>query len=140
MKRSVVLVAVVMMPYASIGRPEETPQVVGVWRLVSFEARDVNGGRQFPMGEQVMGQLIYDLSGNMSVMLMRQDRAKFASGDRLRGTDFEVRNAFEGCIAYFGTCTVDVASRTVRHHVVGSLDPNLVDTDLLRHYKVDGPR
>ena len=26
------------------------------------------------------------------------------------------------------------------HHVDGSLYPNLVDTDLLRHYKVDGPR
>ena len=67
-----------------------------VWRLVSFESRDATGRVTQPMGSRPVGQLLYDESGNMSVHLMRPERTRFASGDRLKGTDQEVRGAFEG--------------------------------------------
>lgn len=114
-------IAVVMIAYASIGRSQEAPSLAGVWRLVSYEAHDANGRVQFPMGEKIIGQLIYDPAGHMCASLMREDRAKFVSGDRLRGTDLEVRTAFEGYLTYFGTYVVDPTKGTITHHVDGSL-------------------
>jgi hypothetical protein len=107
---------------------------------VWYEARDSNGNVQYPLGEDVSGQLVYDASGNMSAHVMRKDRPVFAANDPGRGTDAEVRAAFEGHISYFGTYTVDRQKQTVTHHVVGASYPNWIGNDQLRYYKFDGPR
>jgi len=73
---------------------------VGASRLVSCESRDSNGAVQYPFGQGVVGQLLYDARDNMSAMLMNPDRPAFASKDPRRGTDKEVRAAFDGFAAY----------------------------------------
>ena len=88
----------------------------------------------------MFGQLIYDAGGNMSAHVMRSDRPFFAADDPGRGTDAEVRAAFDGHASYFGTYTIDLATQTVTHHVQGSSYPNWVGNDQLRHFKFDGPR
>jgi Lipocalin-like domain len=113
---------------------------VGAWRLVSFESRDGEGRVHRPLGEDVVGQLLYDAHGNMSAILMRPDRPRFASEDLQRGTDAEVRAAFDGFLAYFGTYTVDAAKATVAHHVRAAAYPNWVGGDQVRHYRFEGPR
>lgn len=45
---------------------QSVPDLVGTWRLVSYEARDSKGQIQYRLGEHVSGQLIYDSAGNMS--------------------------------------------------------------------------
>ena len=96
------------------------PTLVGTWRLASYESRDGAGAVQYPFGQGAIGQLTYDASGNMSAMLMKPNRPPFASQDMRSGTDSEVRDAFDGFIAYFGRYTVDPAKRTVTHHVQGA--------------------
>jgi hypothetical protein len=76
----------------------------------------------------------------MSAMIMKRDRGRFASRDFLHGTDVEVRAAFDGFIAYFGTYTVDAAAGTVTHHVLAASYPNWVGGDQVRYYKFAGPR
>jgi hypothetical protein len=119
---------------------KEVGGLLGTWRLVSYEARDSTGQRQYPLGEQVTGQLIYDADGNMSAHIMRDDRPTFASNDSGRGTDAEVRAAFEGHFSYFGTYTVDTSEQTVTHHIQGGSYPNLIRNDQVRYYKFDDAR
>ena len=114
--------------------------LVGLWRLVSCESRDGTRVVLHPFGERPVGQISYDAGGNMSTLLMKPARPLFASGDRRRGTSAEVRAAFEGFDAYFGTYSVDTVRGTVTHHVMGSAYPNWVGQDQLRYYKIDRTR
>jgi len=87
----------------------------------------------------VVGQLFYDVGGNMSGHVMSVDRPTFASNDSGSGADAEVRAAFESHVSYFGTYTVDPSARTVTHHVRGSSYPNWIGHDQIRYYRMDGP-
>lgn len=107
---------------------------VGAWRLLSCEARDPSGQVHYPFGERAAGQLFYDAVGNMSAQLMRADRTRFASRDPALGTDAEVRDAFDGYVAYFGTYSIDDSKSAVTHHVTGASFPNWIGIDLVRHY------
>jgi hypothetical protein len=119
---------------------QDVPNLLGTWRLVSFEARDSKDQLQYPLGKHVFGQLIYDADGNMSAHVMSNDRPLFAANDPGRGTDAEVRAAFDGHASYFGTYTIDPSAQTVTHHVRGSSYPNWIGSDQLRRFKFDGSR
>jgi Lipocalin-like domain len=112
--------------------------LIGAWHLNSYESRDSSGATRYPLGRGVIGQLVYDASGHMSAMLMTPDRPLFASQDPQRGTDAEVRAAFDGFIAYFGSYSVAPLTATVTHHVIGASYPNWVGGHQVRHYKLDG--
>jgi hypothetical protein len=121
-------------------KTQPEPTLVGTWQLVSYEARNSNGKVSYPLGERVSGQLIYDDRGNMSAHVMRNDRPAFTAQDPFKGTDVEVRAAFEGHASYFGTYTIDLGNKTVSHHVKGASYPNWVGNDQLRYYKFDRDR
>jgi hypothetical protein len=107
---------------------------------VSYEARASSGEIRHPLGQQVVGQLFYDVGGNMSAHVMRVDRPSFASNDPAAGTEAEVRAAFEGYVSYFGTYTMDPATRCVTHHVRGASFPNWTGHEQVRYYRIDGSR
>jgi hypothetical protein len=116
---------------------EVSARFVGAWRLLSWEARDSRGDIQYPFGEQAAGQLFYDAVGNMSAQLMSADRARFAVRDPALSTDAEVRDAFDGYVAYFGTYSIDESKCAVTHHVTGASFPNWIGIDLVRYYAFD---
>jgi hypothetical protein len=124
---------------AAAGEDADAP-LVGTWRLASFESRDALGVPRLPMGRAVVGQLMYDRSGRMSMHIMRPDRPRFASGDRAAGTDAEVRAAFVGYLAYFGRYTVDVGGGVLTHHVDGASFPDWVGGRQVRRFALDGNR
>lgn len=62
-------------------------QLIGAWRLISFESRDEGGGVSYSLGKDAIGQISYGPEGRMSVLLVRPDRLPFASADMRRGTD-----------------------------------------------------
>ena len=99
----------------------------------------MSGEIRYPLGQHVVGQLFYDVNGNMSAHVMRVDRPTFASDDSGSGTDAEVRAAFEGHASYFGTYTIDPSARTVTHHVRGASYPNWMGHDQVRYYCIEGP-
>ena len=117
---------------------DSSPNLVGTWRLVSYEARASSGEIRYPLGQHVVGQLFYDVHGNMSAHVMRLDRPMFVSDDSGTGTDAEVRAAFDGHTSYFGTYTIDPSARTVVHHVRGASYPNWIGHDQIRYYRLDG--
>jgi hypothetical protein len=118
----------------------ENEKLLGVWKLVSYEIRLADGIVVRPMGRGVRGILMYDSSGHMAFQVIDADRPLFASDDWLRGTPEEIRSAFEGCIAYFGTFKVNEAKGTVVHHVEGSSFPNWCGTDREQFFELSGNR
>ena len=119
---------------------DSLPNLVGTWRLVSCQASGSSGKINYPLGQQVVGQLFYDVHGNMSAHVMRVDRPMFVSDDSGSGSDAEVRAAFEGHTSYFGTYTIDASARTVTHHIRGASYPNWMGHNQIRFYRIDGPR
>ena len=104
----------------------------GTWRLVSFDSRGSTNTIVHPWGDDPQGLLVYDEHGNMAGQVTRSHRLVFASDDVRDGTTDEVRAAFDGYIAYYGTYTIDTALSTVTHHITGSLFPNWVGVDQAR--------
>lgn len=109
-------------------------RLVGNWTLVSYITENADGTQGKPYGEAV-GRLCYDEHGNMSGQVMRPGRAEVTPGDWQAQ---QVRSAYAGYIAYFGTYEVNDAGDTVMHHVQGSLNPNWVGGTQVRRMRFDG--
>ncbi|HVL66985.1 MAG TPA: lipocalin-like domain-containing protein [Vicinamibacterales bacterium] len=109
-------------------------ELVGNWSLVSYVTEGPDGKTGTPYGDAV-GRLTYDGNGNMSGQVMRPGRPPVRHGET--GLP-EVRAAYAGYIAYFGTYTVNDARDTVVHHVQGALNPSWVGGDQVRRMRFDG--
>ena len=109
-------------------------QFIGMWRLVSFEFRRVNGRVTYPYGKTPLGLIAYDAAGTMALQIYRADCPHFASGDIHRGTPEEIRAAYHGSLSYFGAYEVVEQEQAVIHHVTASSFPNWVGTDQKRYY------
>jgi hypothetical protein len=99
-------------------------QLIGVWKLVSYEFRLADGILIRPMGQGVQGILIYDATGYMALQVIDPERPRFASEDWMSGTDAEIKSAWEGVMAYYGTFEVLEERGMIVHHVQGSSFPN----------------
>jgi hypothetical protein len=108
---------------------------VGAWNLLSSEMRASTGDVIYPLGPDCAGSLLFDSSGILSAHLMRPDRAHFVSGDIVRGTDEEIRNAYQGYVAFWGRYDFDEAKRELTYVITGSLFPNWVGHTNLRYYE-----
>ena len=102
-------------------------QLVGTWRLVSFVARDPDGGESDTYGAEPRGVLMYDLGGRMSVHIARASRDALA-------------DALEGYFGYFGRYSVDASAGIVTHHVEGASHPDFAGTDQRRLFTLQDER
>ena len=121
------------------GMAKETlPKLVGSWRLVSFHILDSRGQMAYPFGKDAQGRISYEPDGRMAVQLMNPSRPGFTSGDPLVTSEAEVRSAFGGYTAYYGTYSVNFDKKTIVHHIEAALLPNWVGKDEQRHFEYDG--
>jgi hypothetical protein len=111
-------------------------RLIGTWRLLSYETDEQGGRRGRPYGDAV-GRLDYDEQGNMSGQVMRPDRARVEIGE---GGAQQIRGAYLGYIAYFGTYEVAADGGSVVHHVQGALNPAWVGGHQVRRMRFDGDR
>ena len=111
-------------------------ELVGSWALVSYVTEGPDGTTGKPYGDAV-GRLSYDASGNMSGQVMRPGRAPVIHGD---SGVADVRAAYAGYIAYFGSYEVNETRDTVVHHVKGALNPGWVGGDQVRRMRFVGDR
>ena len=117
---------------------EVSPEVVGSWKLVSFYSQDARGKVSYPFGKNAIGRLSYEPNGRMAVQIMNSGRPGFASGDPLVTSETEIRIAFGGYTAYYGTYSVNPHEQTIVHHIEAALLPNWVGTDQRRQFEFDG--
>ena len=106
----------------------------GTWRLLACEGRWSDGRISYPYGLQPGGMLVYDGQGSFSGQIMAQERSPFAMGNLLKGSNDEVRAAFQGYVAYYGTYAVDEAKRMMLHQVEGSFFPNWIGEQQIREF------
>ncbi len=109
-------------------------QLVGSWTLLSYVTENPDGSFGKPYAEAV-GRLSYDEHGHMAGQVMRPGRLQVAAG---QWTAQDVRSAYAGYIAYFGTYEVNEAADTVVHHVHGALNPGWVGGRQVRRMRFDG--
>jgi hypothetical protein len=112
--------------------------LVGTWRLLSFEAHVSGGESSQPFGSDPEGSLVYDSAGNFSVQVARSGRPHFASDDMQDGTADEIRGAYLGYIAYFGAYDVNEAEGYLTHKVDVSLFPNWQGVPQQRFFALSG--
>lgn len=116
----------------------ERTDLIGTWRLVSFEMRDDAGNMTYPYGPDAIGYILYSADGYMAVEMMAAYRANFADADTLGGTDAERAQA---AATYRSYCAQwEFLGDRVRHHFRTSLYPNRTGTTEERFIDYDGAR
>ena len=108
------------------------------WRLLDCYGKWTDGRITYPYGEHAEGQLMYNDHGSFSGQIAGSGRPVFESGNLLKGTPEEIKKAFEGYIAYYGTYEVDENNSQITHHVENGLFPNWVGNNQTRSYEFEG--
>ncbi|HUZ90132.1 MAG TPA: lipocalin-like domain-containing protein [Candidatus Acidoferrales bacterium] len=105
--------------------------LVGVWKLLSYEARDLDDGTTTALyGDRPSGYITYGSTGYMSVVFMAGDRSPIEGGDVQGGPTEQRLQAMDTFNAYSGTYDYD--GQSVRHHVEVAMFPNWVGSTQLR--------
>ena len=112
----------------------------GIWRLLECYGKWSDGRISYPYGDKPEGQLIYDGHGNFSGQIAGSGRPAFETGNLLKGTPEEIKTAFEGYIAYYGTYEVDESKGQVTHHVQSALFPNWIGDIQTRNFEFEGKK
>jgi Lipocalin-like domain len=100
-------------------------QVTGHWIFVSSIDTNKDGTKTNRFGPNAKGLVMFDPSGRFSFFISRADLPKFAANNINQGTAEENKAVLQGTIAYYGTWTVDEASKTLITNVEAATYPNL---------------
>src|SRR5881227_1309695 len=90
-------------------------QVIGTWKLVSYETQDSDGNVVYPLGKDAKGFIMYNPDGYMSAQIMGLGRPAYQSGDLHTGTQAEMAAAAHDYLAYSGRFEVDEKNNTLIH-------------------------
>jgi 3-carboxy-cis,cis-muconate cycloisomerase len=125
---------------ACVAPKQETPstqnasQVLGTWKLRSYEREEVASGRRHnQFGEHPDGYLGYAPEGRMYAIFTRRDRIIPAD---VVPTDEEGVQLLGSMVAYAGTYTL--GDRQVVHHIDISWNQGWTGTDQIRFFDLDG--
>jgi hypothetical protein len=131
------LAAVVLSPISIPAKAQTLKQqLVGTWTFVSSTTKLPDGSPLW--GSNPKGLTIFTENGRFVDVIMRSDRAKFASNNRTQGTAEENKAAAQGTISVFGTYTVDEAKKSYTVYIEGSSYPNLEGTVQTRPFTISG--
>jgi len=114
----------------------QSSSVVGTWFLTRADKLLPDGTRTSDYGVNPHGLVIFTVDGHYSVQIYRTDRLKFSSGDKLKGTAEEYKEASLSTSVHFGTYSVDSLQRTITFHIDRSSFPNQDDTTQVRPYEM----
>jgi polyisoprenoid-binding protein YceI len=147
LSKSVALVAADAMQYltilalvlmCSLAATAQTADIVGTWSLVAADRQLPDGTRASDYGNNPHGLVIFAADGYYSVQIYRADRLKFSSGDKLKGTPEEYKDASLSTSSHFGRYTVDSVKHTIAFHIDRSTFPNWDGTTQVRAYEMKG--
>jgi hypothetical protein len=112
--------------------------LVGIWTLTAADNLQSNGSRVHAYGSDPQGILVFGADGRYSVQIFRENRAKFASSDKLHGTFDEYKDASLGMSCHFGRYTVDAAKSTITFQVERASFPNWDGAIQIRPFTLNG--
>ncbi len=101
-------------------------QLVGTWKVSSATMQVGDQKKPVPLGNDIVGLVMYNPDGYMCFTAMSANRPKFGSGDRAAGTVEQKAAAFE---SYRSTCgryeVVSEKDRIITHAFEVSLTPDM---------------
>lgn len=109
-------------------------QLVGAWRLVSWETRYVDGRVTRPFGRRPQGLLLYTPDGGMSASIATRDRRPFPTANPREAGVEERAQAFDSFFAYAGRYSV--RGTKVRHDVAIATNPALSGSRQVREARL----
>jgi hypothetical protein len=107
-------------------------QLVGTWLISSWEQDVPNSQKLHRFGDNPKGYNVFDANGRFFVMLARPDLPKIAANDPNKPTSEEAKAIAVGSIAYYGTYTVDDATKVITMRIESSTYPNQLGMDQKR--------
>lgn len=129
--------AVSVLLLAVRGIAADTDQLIGTWRLVSYQSKLVATGETEDLfGNDPHGYITYGRDGRMMVLIVSGRRPH--PGDLEKLTDQQRADLFRTMISYAGTYTFD--GKTVTHHIDVSWNEVWTGTHQVRNVKLDGNR
>jgi len=131
----IVVLAFVAMPVFSQSR-----SLVGSWHLIAADKILPDGSQVADYGTAPRGIAIFTADGHYVIEIFRSDRLKFASGDRVKGTPEEYKDAVLSTSCHFGTYTVDTAKSTITFHINGASYPNWDKTTRVSSFILEGDK
>jgi hypothetical protein len=111
--------------------------LLGAWRLVTWQSINTDGTVDYPLGPDAVGQLMYTDNNRMSAQLAAVDQPPFASDDWRYATAEEMARAWPKYFGYFGTFAIDTDRGAVIHYIDAGWFPNLPGTQQVRHYRFE---
>jgi len=125
---SVVLVlGLALLPSSALSQQKSLKdELVGTWVVVSWDQTMKDGTKFQRFGASPKGVNVFDANGRFVIMFARADLPKIASNNPNTPTPDEANAIAKGSVAYFGSYTVDDATKTIDLRVESSTFPNLI--------------
>lgn len=82
-------------------------KLVGSWQLIAANKILPDGNKVADYGSDPRGMAIFTADGHYVIEIFRSEHLKFASGDRMKGTPEEYKDAVLSASCHFGTYTVN---------------------------------
>ena len=115
-----------------------THSLVGAWQLTRWSRHTDGLPVVYPLGPDAVGLLVYAADGSMAVQMTGVHRARIGGSDPLGGPASARAAAYSGCLAYFGTYSIE--GTVVTHRLVASLFPDWTGEAQARPFTLDGDR
>ncbi len=107
--------------------------LVGTYKLVSWENRHESGETSYPLGADAQGVIHYAEDGYMFVHIMAANRKVYSGGALFGGETSETVEGANTHISYCGTYRIE--NDDVIHAVQISSFPNWSSTEQRRHFE-----
>lgn len=130
-------VLAILLAGTLVGTPPSS-SIAGTWVLAAADRLLPDGTRVSDYGDNPRGLVIFTADGHYSVQVYRADRLKFSSGDKLKGTPEEYKEASLGMSVHFGRYTVDPVKHTISFQIERASFPNWDNTNQVRSYEMNG--
>lgn len=146
MTLSIVLIGVVSLNATQTLRAQSSmantsinaSSLVGTWTLTAADDLLPDGTRAHGYGANPIGLLIFEADGRYALQIYSAERAKFAAGDKKKGSPEEYRDASVGASCHFGHYTVDASKGTITFKIDGASFVNWVGASQTRPFTLKG--
>src|SRR3982751_754014 len=116
----------VVLAGTAVAQPQSyKDQIVGAWELVSVTSEMDDGKKGEPFGPSPRGVMIFSNNGHFSLFQSRGEIPKIAANDRAKATPEEAQTIIANSIAYYGTYSIDEASKMMIVNVKASTYANV---------------
>lgn len=118
--------------------PTSPSPLQGTWTLVAAERLLPDGARVPDYGASPKGRLVIDARGRYALQIFKAERARFASGDKARGSADEYASASLGASTHYGMLEIPPGKGTLVFRIEGASFPNWEGTVQERAYTLEG--